>query len=157
MLSIRPLVLHGATCLADTVVNIFQLLHHPTPTRNIQRHPHDQARDESSAWYGQDPPEENLSNLLPVDGLEVAVRQGTADHGSCDTLSGGHGQTELRCQEDCDRSSQFHRIATSWRVLCDSVAQVAHDVIAERLSCVCQFTGSSENRPLTYPEANAKA
>ena len=99
--------------------------------RRVERHAHDDARDQAGAGQGQDPADEDLAELLPVDAAQVAVDEGDADDGARDALRGGHGQAEAAGQQHGDGGAQLHAVAAGGAVLGDAIAQVAHDVVAE--------------------------
>jgi hypothetical protein len=60
--------------------------HSTTPCGNVQSHSHNDSTDQTSTWESQDPAEENLAQLLPVDTPEIHVGQPNAQHGAGNTL-----------------------------------------------------------------------
>lgn len=101
------------------------------PLRDVDGDAHHDTSDEASAGDSQAPTEENLAELLPVDGLQIPVDEGNTDNGTSDALGGGDGETKLGGEEDGDGGSKLHGVATGGGVLGDAVAQVAHDVVAK--------------------------
>jgi len=80
---------------------------------NVECHTHDDTTDQSSTWHSQNPTDEDLSKLPPVDASQVTVHDGDTNDSSGDTLSGGNRQTQLSGQEHGNGSSKFHRVAAS--------------------------------------------
>lgn len=102
-----------------------------TPLRNVQSHAHDDTADQTSRRQGEDPSEEDVGQLFPIDTLKVVVDQGNADDGTSDALRRRNGQAVLCRDQDSDSSTKFHAVATSRGVLGDAVSKAAHDVVAE--------------------------
>ena len=82
-----------------------------SPSRNVDRHASNDPTDKSSTRHGQDPTNEDLSDLLPVQALEITVSERHADYGTRNALCGADGQTKLGGEENGDCGRQFHAVA----------------------------------------------
>lgn len=103
----------------------------PSPLRNIKRHPHDNPTGETRTRQRQNPTEEDLPQLFPVDTLQVHVHQRNTQHGTGNALRRRNGQTQTRREQDRNRGAEFHAVPAGGRVLGNAVAETAHDVVAE--------------------------
>lgn len=100
-----------------------------SPAWCVQCDCHCESTDQSCARYSQHPADEDLANLLPIQTLDIAVRDCDSNNGAGDALCRGDGQTKLRSEEDSDGGSKLHAEPACRRVLGDAVAKVAHDVV----------------------------
>lgn len=98
--------------------------------RRVQRHNHQQTRDQTSTRQGDDPTAEDETDLLPVDGLEVEVAERNTNGGTSQTLCSGDGESETGSEEDSDGGTKFHGETTGGGDLSDLVAEGAHDVVS---------------------------
>lgn len=74
--------------LLSTALQPFQTIQlSTTPRGNVQSHSHNDSTDKTSTWESQDPAEENLAELLPVDTSQIHVDQRNTDHGTSNALS----------------------------------------------------------------------
>lgn len=96
----------------------------------VQRHDHEQTRNQTSTRQSDDPTREDETDLLPVDGLEVEVAERDTDGGARQALCGGDGKGQTRGQEDSDGGTELHGETTGRRDLCDLVSERANHVVA---------------------------
>jgi hypothetical protein len=96
----------------------------------VERHNHEQTRNETSTRQGDDPTGEDEADLLPVDSLEVKVAEGNTNRGTSQTLGSGDGESETRSEENGDGGAELHAETTRRRDLGDFVAKSADNVVA---------------------------
>jgi hypothetical protein len=99
--------------------------------RSVQGHSHQQSRDQTCAWQGDDPGREDEKNLLPVDSANIKVAKRNTDGSSSQALSCGDRETKTTSQENGDGSTELHGESTGGRDLGNLVSKGAHDVEAE--------------------------
>lgn len=98
--------------------------------RRVERHNHEQTRDQTSTRQGDDPTAEDETDLLPVDSLEVEVAERNTNGGTSQTLCSGDGESEAGSEKDSDGGTELHGETTGGRDLSDLVAESADDVVS---------------------------
>ena len=110
----------------DAAMPAATMITHPLPRRlplgSVEHQSHQDATDETGNRDSHDPGEEQETDTLPVDSLDVAVAETHADGRASDAHGRRDGESVLREEENGDGGTHLHGRATAGGVVGELVS-----------------------------------